>query len=55
MSVAISTNGRERQNIEFSTSEGMMAYVYNRTDPELSEFGYIGVDHTMFGELKRIW
>ncbi len=46
---------QDRQDIK---NMEVMAYVYNRDDPELSEFGYIGVKKALnFGliGLNRVW
>lgn len=36
-------------------SDGIYAYVYNHDDPECSEIGCIGIEHTSAAGLKRIW
>lgn len=33
----------------------LLAYVYNRSDPELSEIGSIGIEKTIAAGLKRVW
>lgn len=40
--------------VPVGTSE-MFAYVYNHDMVDCSEFGYIGVDRTIAGGLKRVW
>ena len=43
---------RDREDI----SEGQqLAYVYNKTMPDCSEFGTIGVERTPAAGLKRVW
>lgn len=45
----------DRRDIKSYDRLGVMAYVCNRSDPELSESGYIGVERTVFGGLCRTW
>lgn len=42
----------DREGIQ---SGEVLAYVYNRDDPELSEIGYIGIEKTPAAGLRRIW
>ena len=45
----------DRRNIGALKTQGVAAYVFNCTDPDLSEFGYIGIAHTANGGLRRVW
>ena len=42
----------DRQGIE---NGEVLAYVYNRTDPDCSELGYIGITTLISGGLRRTW
>ncbi len=43
---------KDRQDVK---DMEVIAYVYNRDDPELSEVGYIGVERALRDGLKRVW
>lgn len=46
--------GMDRASLAAPT-DGVFAYVFNHDAPDCSEFGDIGVEHTIAAGLKRIW
>lgn len=46
--------GMDRASLA-APADGVFAYVFNHDAPDCSEFGDIGVEHTVAAGLKRIW